>query len=97
MADAKKYREVGITDDDLIIAAMKANAPDLKGGRADKKRIAAASLSQYVHDEKGVENMGDRLRKDKVKEADVLQTQDIIRQIKKTSYTHRGRGKSRRS
>ncbi|MBP3256174.1 MAG: hypothetical protein J6M60_06805 [Clostridia bacterium] len=91
MADAQKYREAGITDDDIIISAMKAQVPGFKGGRTDAKRIAAANLSQYVSNEKDIENIGKDLKRDKIKSEDITQAQDLMRQIKKTSYRRRGR------
>ena len=46
MKDAQKYRESGLTDDDLIIKAMKAEG--FGDDRASKERIILAGLAQEV-------------------------------------------------
>lgn len=54
MREAQEYREAGITDDDLIIKAMKSK--DFEGDRASEERIIAASLAKEVKKQSGSED-----------------------------------------
>lgn len=48
--EAQKYREAGVTDDKLIIKAMKASEYDFGADRASKQRIILAQMAEEVGD-----------------------------------------------
>lgn len=48
--DPQKYREAGVTDDKLIIKAMKASEDDFGVDRASKQRIILAQMAEEVGD-----------------------------------------------
>lgn len=48
--EAQKYREAGVTDDKLIIKAMKASEADFGADRASKQRIILAQMAEEVGD-----------------------------------------------
>lgn len=48
--EAQKYREAGVTDDKLIIKAMKASEDDFGADRASKQRIILAQMAEEVGD-----------------------------------------------
>ena len=48
--EAQKYREAGVTDDKLIIKAMKASEDDFGVDRASKQRIILAQMAEKVGD-----------------------------------------------
>ena len=48
--EAQKYREAGVTDDKLIIKAMKASEVDFGADRASKQRIILAQMAEEVGD-----------------------------------------------
>ncbi len=48
--EAQKYREAGVTDDKLIIKAMKASEHDFGVDRASKQRIILAQMAEEVGD-----------------------------------------------
>lgn len=48
--EAQKYREAGVTDDKLIIKAMKASEDDFGVDRASKQRIILAQMAEEVGD-----------------------------------------------
>lgn len=50
--DAQKYREAGVTDDKLIIKAMKANKDDFGADKASTERILLAQMAEQVGDDK---------------------------------------------
>ena len=97
MVDAQKYRDAGITDDDLIIKAMKLNSPAFTKGRADERKIASTYLSQFAKDERGVENIGKQLGKDNVKKKDIEDTQQFMRELNGITYRRPSGGSNRRS
>lgn len=49
--EAQKYREAGVTDDKLIIKAMKASEDDFGADRASKQRIIVAQMAKKVGDD----------------------------------------------
>ncbi len=49
--EAQKYREAGVTDDKLIIKAMKASGNDFGADRASKQRIIVAQMAKKVGDD----------------------------------------------
>ena len=48
--EAQKYREAGVTDDKLIIKAMKASEDDFGADKASKQRIILAQMAEEVGD-----------------------------------------------
>lgn len=48
---AQRYREAGVTDDKLIIKAMKASEEDFGADRASKQRIIVAQMAKKVGDD----------------------------------------------
>ena len=50
--DAQKYREAGVTDDKLIIKAMKADKDDFGADKASTQRILLAQMAGQVGDDK---------------------------------------------
>ena len=49
--EAQKYREAGVTDDKLIIKAMKASRDDFGADRASNQRILLAQMAGKVGDD----------------------------------------------
>lgn len=49
--EAQKYREAGVTDDKLIIKAMKASKDDFGADRASNQRILLAQMAERVGDD----------------------------------------------
>lgn len=85
---ARTYREHGITDDKLIIKAMKEKSGEIgkTDSPIDDKRIAAAKLANGISNSKDIENMTKRLHK-KGYEQDVIdQNEEFVRSIKGFRY-----------
>lgn len=71
MKESQEYRRAGITDDDLVIKAMKSD--DFKGDRASEERIIAASLAQKVKEQSGNENQKMKIATDMMAEHNMSQ------------------------
>lgn len=82
MEKAKKYREHGITDNDVIIKAMKANVKGVSDELDSNQRIAAAKFASQVSNEKDIETVSNRLKEKGIKEDKIKVQKDILRQIK---------------
>lgn len=83
MEAALKYRSYGITDDDVIIKAMKAKSKYIKENDFDnQKRIVAAQLAQQVSNEKDIQTARDRLQEKGVKKEHAYDQAEMLRQIK---------------
>lgn len=82
MEKAKKYREHGITDNDVIIKAMKANVKGVSKEMDSNQRIAAAKYANQVSNEKDIQTMSDRLKKRGVSQDKLAAQEDMLRQIK---------------
>ena len=82
MQKAKKYREHGITDNDVIIKAMKANVKGVGKEMDSNQRIAAAKYANQVSNEKDIQTMSDRLNKRGVSQDKLTAQEDMLRQIK---------------
>lgn len=81
MEDAVKYREYGITDNSLIIKAMKQNGGN-KTNRADKSRIATAAIADRAKNEKDLKTMMDRFAKTPgVSAQQIKQMEKNVRQL----------------
>lgn len=81
ISDAKVYRQYGVTDDEIIIKAMKSKSGNSKE-RASKERIAAAKLSTSSQSEKDLQTNIKRLeRNDKMSDAKVKGVESIVREI----------------
>lgn len=80
MKDYQEYRKSGITDDDVIIGAMKAEG--FGNGRANDERIILAGLANDVgKDQKKIKNLQERLTERGFKPEDVKKYIDGIREI----------------
>lgn len=82
MEKAMEYRKHGVTDNEVIIKAMKSKAKGVGKDYADSKRIAAAKLAKNVNNEKDVETIGNRLKDRGVSEAQIKQQKDMLRDIR---------------
>lgn len=82
MEKAMEYRKHGVTDNEVIIKAMKSKAKGVGKDYADSKRIAAAKLAKNVNNEKDVETIGNRLKDRGVSEAQIRQQKDMLRDIR---------------
>ena len=82
MEKAMEYRKHGVTDNQLIIKAMKSKTKGVGKDYADSKRIAAAKLAKNVSTEKDVETIGNRLKDKGVSEAQIKQQKEMLRDIK---------------
>lgn len=82
MSAAIKYREHGVTDNDVIIKAMKVKNKNVKADYADKQRIISAKLSSQISGEKDIETMSKRLKQKGIKDSQIETQTDIMRQIK---------------
>lgn len=87
MRDALQYRKYGITDDDIIIKAMKSDSGEIgKTASTDPRRIAAAKLATGVDSSKDVDHMVDRLTKKGYNKKTISETEDFVRTIKDLKY-----------
>ena len=82
MEKAKKYREHGITDNDVIIKAMKANVKGVNKDWDSKQRIAAAKYANQVSNEKDIESMSKRLKDRGIRQEQINAQEDMLRQIR---------------
>ena len=80
MEDAQQYREQGITDDDMIIKAMKAKG--FGNERASQERILLAGLaSETGNDNKKIKDLESRLTERGLDQKDVKKYVDGVREI----------------
>ena len=80
MKEAQEYRESGVTDDKLIIKAMKADG--FGEGRANNERVILAQLANETgNDNKKIEDLRKRLADRGLSETDVNKYIDGIRDI----------------
>lgn len=82
MQKAIKYREHGVTDNDIIIKAMKQKSKSLGTEVDDDKRIVSAKLASKIDNEKDMENTIKRLKKRGVPEKTIKEQEEILRNIK---------------
>lgn len=82
MEKAMEYRKHGVTDNEVIIKAMKSKAKGVGKDYADSKRIAAAKLAKNVNNEKDVETIGNRLKDRGVSETQIRQQKEMLRDIR---------------
>lgn len=85
---ARTYREHGITDDKLIIKAMKEKSGEIgkTDSPIDDKRIAAAKLASGISSGKDIENMTKRLKKKGYEQNVIDQNEEFVRSIKEFKY-----------
>ncbi|MCI8273935.1 MAG: hypothetical protein HFJ55_07680 [Clostridia bacterium] len=81
MEDAVKYREYGVTDDKLIIKAMKSGKGNAKN-RTSADRIAAARLSKNISSQKDFDTIKEKVYS-KMSESKGKQVMDKIKEIRK--------------
>lgn len=82
MEKAQKYREHGVTDNDVIIKAMKQKS-DLLGTEVDDdRRIVAAKLASNIDNEKDLENKMKRLGERGVPKNKIKEQEKILRNMK---------------
>lgn len=84
MEDYQKYRQSGITDDDIIIGAMKADEDKFGRGRANDERILLAAIANETgRDNKKIKEYGERLKELGLSDNDVKKFTDEVRSIHK--------------
>lgn len=87
MEQAKEYRKYGITDDNIIINAMKETSGEIgKTDVIDSRRIAAAKLASGISGSKDIENMTKRLKSKGYNDKLVAENEEFVRSIKKLKY-----------
>ena len=80
MDDAQKYRDAGITDDDLIIKAMKAEGFDQD--RGSRQRVILAGLASEVGtDKKELERMKKGLEDQGIEKKEIKKYEDAIKKM----------------
>ncbi len=83
MKEAKKFREYGITDDDVIIKAMKAEGGEFGAEKtASEQRILLAQLAGQVTSSKDADQVEARLKKRRFSEERAKAYADQIRRMK---------------
>ena len=84
MEEYQKYRQSGITDDDIIIGAMKADEDEFGKGRANDERILLAAIANETgRDNKKIKEYGERLKELGLTDKDVKKFTDGVRNIHK--------------
>lgn len=87
MNQALAYRKQGITDNEIIIKAMKETSGEIgKTSATDNRRIAAAKLATGISGSKDIENMTKRLKAKGYDEKLVSENEEFVRSIKKIKY-----------
>ncbi len=87
MQNALEYRRHGITDNKIIMKAMKDKTGEIgKTGATDSRRIAAAKLASGVQNSEDMEKMTKRLKKMGYNENLINQNEEFIRSMKKMKY-----------
>ena len=87
MRNALKYREQGITDNKIIINAMKESSGEIgKTDVTDSRRIAAAKLATGITGSKDIENMTKRLTAKGYDGKLVSDNEEFVRSIKEIKY-----------
>lgn len=87
MEEAMKYREHGVTDNKLIIKAMKANVKGIdKNDWGSSKRIAAAKYAEQVTSPKDIETLNGRLKNKGIGEENIRVNTDLVNKIKDFRY-----------
>lgn len=82
MEQAKKYRQYGVTDDNIIIDSMKADSRDFGEKRDSDKRLILAKLATEVgEDKKQLEQVEKGLRKRKIDEKEIQKYSRAIRDM----------------
>ena len=82
--EAQKYREAGVTDDKLIIKAMKASRDDFGADRASNQRILLAQMAGKVgDDQKKLKQIKERLVERGVPKVDIDNFIKTIKDINK--------------
>ena len=82
MKDAIKYRQHGVTDNDVIIKAMKQYSPSLGEDLASDRRIVSAKLASNISNEKDMEAMTKRLKSKGISDKNIEEQANIIRSMK---------------
>ena len=82
MIKAKKYREHGVTDNDVIIKAMKQKSDSLGTEKDDDRRIVAAKLASKIDNEKDMKDTLERLEKRGVPKNKIREQEKILRNMK---------------
>lgn len=78
MEKALEYRKHGVTNNDIIIKAMKVNSNDW----ADRRKIVSAKFASQVSNEKDIETLQKRLKDKGIKEPQIKEQSDMIRKIR---------------
>ena len=82
--DVIKYREYGVTDDDIIIKAMKAKDDQFGSDKASKERILLAKMAEQVGgSRKELENVEKSLHKRGMSKEDIAKFSNGVRDINK--------------
>ena len=81
MEKALEYRKHGVTNNDIIIKAMKVNGGDHTNWD-DRKRIVSAKFASQVSNEKDIETLQKRLKDKGINEPQIKEQSDMIRKIR---------------
>ena len=81
MNNAITYRQHGITDDSVIIKAMKQNSPSLGDNLDSDKRIVAAKLASKIKSESDMEKTLKRLKEKNIPENVIREQERILRNM----------------
>ena len=82
MQKAIEYRKMGITDDNVIMKAMKLKGNGFSEDLADTNKIRAAIIATKVNKEKEIESLSKRLKAKGAQEQEVETLMEQVRKIK---------------
>ena len=82
MKKAIDYRKQGVTDNNIIIKAMKVKSNHASEDWADRRRIVSAKFASQVSNEKDVETLQKRLQEKGISESQVKDQANMIRRIR---------------
>lgn len=86
MEKAMKYREHGITNNDLIIKAMKVEGDGVSKDWDSDQRIAAAKYSEQISNPKDMEKLNSSLKERGVREENIKINDNLVKKIKDFRY-----------
>lgn len=82
MEQALEYRAQGVTDNKIIIKAMKVQSKHASKDWNDRRRIVSAKFASQVSNEKDVENLQKRLGEKGIEKSQIKDQADMIRKIR---------------
>lgn len=81
MAEATKYRENGVTDDEMIIAAMQADSSKFGGSTSDERMLLASAAEQVKGNRKDLEYIEKGLKSRGASSDEIKKYSDEIKKI----------------